>query len=53
MSFSEVGLLVNDLLECLVKKENEQIENSSILGRKLRKKLETDFKTELSPELKI
>ena len=53
MSFSEVGLLVNDLLECLVKKENEQIEKSSILGRKLRKKIETDFKTELSPELKI
>ena len=53
MSFSEVGLLVNDLLECLVKKENEQIEKSSILGRKLRKKLETDFKAELSPELKI
>ena len=23
MSFSEVGLLINDLLECLVKKENE------------------------------
>ena len=52
MSFSEVGLLVNDLLECLVKKENEQIEKSSILGRKLRK-LETDFKTELPPELKM
>ena len=53
MSFSEVGLLVNDLLECLVKKEHEQIEKSSILGGKLRKKLETDFKAELSPELKI
>ena len=38
MSFSVVGLLVNDLLECLFKKENEQIEKSSILGRKLRKK---------------
>ena len=53
MSFSEVGLLVNDLLECLVKKENEQIEKSSTLGGKLRKKLEADFKAELSPELKI
>ena len=53
MSFSEVGLLFNDLLECLVKKENEQIEKSSILGRKLRKKIETDFKAESSPELKI
>ena len=53
MSFSEVGLLINDLLECLVKKEHEQIEKSPILGGKLRKKLETDFKAELSPELKI
>ena len=53
MSFNEVGLLINDLLECLVKKENEQIEKSSILGGKLRKKLEADFKAELSPELKI
>ena len=32
---------------------NEQIEKSSILGGKLRKKLEADFKAELSPELKI
>ena len=53
MSFSEVELLVNDQLECLVKKENEENEKSSLLGRKLRKKLETDFKTELSLELKI
>ena len=27
MSFKGIGLLVNDLLECFVKKENEQIEN--------------------------
>ena len=40
MYFCEVGLLVNDLLECLVKKGNEQIEKCSILGRKLRKKFE-------------
>ena len=53
MSFSEVGLLVNDLLECPLKKENEKIEKSSILGGKLGKKLETDSKAELSPELKI
>ena len=32
---------------------NEQIEKSSILGGKLRKKLEADFKAELSPELKM
>ena len=53
MSFEEIGLLVNDLLECFTKKENEQIDRSSILGKQIRKKLETNFKVELSPELKI
>ena len=53
MSFKGIGLLVNDLLECFDKKENEQIEKSSVLSRQLRERLETDFKVELSPELKI
>ena len=53
MSFEEIGLLVNDLLECFVKKENEQIDKSSILGKQIRKKLGADFKVELSPELEI
>ena len=35
MSFEEIGLLVNDLLECFVKKENEQIDKSSILGKQI------------------
>ena len=52
MSFEEIGLLVNDLLECFIKKENEQIDKSSILGKQVRRKLETDFKVELSSELK-
>ena len=39
MSFEEVGLLVSDLLECFVKKENEQIDKSSILGKQIRKKI--------------
>ena len=52
MSFKEIGLLVNDLLECFIKKENEQIDKSSILGKQIRRKLETDFKVELSSELK-
>ena len=43
LSFSEVGLLINDLYECLVKKENEQIEYS-ILGGKLRKKISKTLK---------
>ena len=33
MSFEEIRLLVNDLRECFVKKENEQIDKSSILGK--------------------
>ena len=53
MSFEEIGLLVNDFIECFFKKENEQIDKSSILGKQIRKKIETDFKVELSPELKI
>ena len=53
LSFEEIGLLVNDTLESFVKKENEQIDKSSILGKQIRKKLGTDFKVELSPELEI
>ena len=53
ISFEEIGLLVNDLLECFIKKENEQIDKSSTLGKQIRNKLDTDFKVELSLELKI
>ena len=53
MSFEDCGLLVNDLLEIIMEKENKQIEKSSIIGTKLKKKLETDFKAESSPEIKI
>ena len=53
MAYSHIGSLVYDLLECFVKKENEQIDKSTILNEKIRKKLKTDFKNELSPELKI
>ena len=35
LSFEEIGLLVNDTLECFVKKENEQIDKSSILGKQI------------------
>ena len=41
-------------LSVLLRKKMNKLKNkSSILSRKLRKKLETDFKAELSPELKI
>ena len=53
MSFSEIGLLVNDLLEQFVFKENTQIEKSSATSEEIRKKLKTDFKLNLSPEMKI
>ena len=53
MSFEDCGLLLNDVLESVIKKENKQIEKSSIIGTKLKKKLETDFKAESSPEIKI
>ena len=53
MSFSEIGILVNDLLEYFIKKVNEQIDKSSVLSRQLREKLDTNFKVELSLELKI
>ena len=53
MSFEDCGLLVNDLLKSIMKKENKQVEKSSIIGTKLKKKLETDFKAESSPEIKI
>ena len=42
MSFSETGLLVNDLLEQL-----------SAISKEIRKQLKTDFSLNLSPEIKI
>ena len=53
MSFSELGLLVNDLLEQFVLKENAQIVKSSAISEEIRKQLKTDFKLNLSRELKI
>ena len=53
MSFSELGLLVNDLLEQFVLKENAQIVKSSAISEEIRKQLKTDFELNLSPELKI
>ena len=53
MSFSKLGLLVNDLLEQFVLKENTQIEKSSAISEEIRNQLKTDFKLNLSPEIKI
>ena len=53
LSFSKLGLLVNDLLEQFVLKENTQIEKSSAISEEIRNQLKTDFKLNLSPEIKI
>ena len=53
MPFSEIGLLVKDLLEQFVFKENTQIEKLSAISEDIRKQLKTDFKLNLSPEMKI
>ena len=51
MSFSEIGLLVNDLLGQFVLKENTQIEKSSATTKEIGKQLKTDFSLNLYPKL--
>ena len=53
MSFNNIGLLVNDLLQQFVIKENEEITKASAISKEIRNKLETDFEINLSPEMKI
>ena len=53
MSFNELELLVSDLLEQFVLKENTKIVKASAKSEEIRKQLETDFKLNLSPEIKI
>ena len=53
MSFNNIGLLVSDLLEQFVIKENEEIKIASAISKEVRNKLETDFEINLSPEMKI
>ena len=53
MSFINIELLVNDLLEQFVIKENAEIEKCSVISKQIRNKLERDFKDSLSPEMKI
>ena len=48
----QYGLLVNYLLESIIKKENKGIGKSSIIGTKLKKRLKTNFKAASSPEKK-
>ena len=53
MSFDNIGLLVNDLLEQFVLKENDEIPKASRLSSEIYNKLKTDFQSVLSPEMKI
>ena len=47
MSFNNIGLLVNDLLEQFVIKECEEITKASAISKEIRNKLETDFEINL------
>ena len=53
MSLNYIELLVNDLLEQFIIKENAEIEKCSVISKQIRNKLERDFKDSLSPEMKI
>ena len=53
MLFNDIGLLVNDLLEQFVIKENAEIEKCSAISKEIRSKLKKDFEDSLSPEIKI
>ena len=53
MLFNDIGLLVNDLLEQFVIKQNAEIEKCSVISKEIRNKLKTDFEDSLSPEMKI
>ena len=53
MSFDNIGLLVNDLLEQFVRRENNEIDKASVVSEKINNKLKTNFQSVLSPEMKI
>ena len=53
MSFNNISLLVSDLLQQFVIKENEEFKKASAISKEVRNKLETDFEINLSPEMKI
>ena len=52
MSFDNVGLLVNDLLEQFVRKENNEIDKASVMSEKINTKLKTNIQSVLSAEMK-
>ena len=53
MSFDYIGLLVYDLLEQFVHKENNEINKASVMSGKINNKIKTNFPSVLSAEMKI
>ena len=46
-------MLVNDILEQLVLKENAAIGKTAAISAEIKNQLKTDFQVNLSPEMKI
>ena len=53
MSFDNIRLLVNDLLEQFVRKESNEIDKASVMSEKINNKLKKNFRSVLSAEMKI
>ena len=53
MSFDNIGLLVNDLLEQFVGEENNEIDKASAMSEKINNKLKRSFQSVLSSKMKI
>ena len=53
MSFGDVELSINDLLEQFVRKENAEVEKASAISKKIKNQLKTNLQLNLFPEKKI
>ena len=51
--FDNIGLLINDLLEQFVRKENAEIEKASAISKEIKNQLKTNFQLNLSRKMKI
>ena len=53
MSFDDVELLINDLLEQFVRKENAEVEKASAISKEVKNQLKTNLQINLFPEMNI
>ena len=53
MSFDDIGLLVNNLLEQFVYKKKAEIKKASAISKEIKNQLKTGFQLNLLPEMKI